>query len=157
MKKYKIETKKEYYLKDPKIGSIIFNKCNRKIGFLVDPCLIIIHHLGDSICITGNYRKCFKDNFCDSRLFYFKLYMYYRRMNTCDTFVLYNKYYLNKDLEYHLTVANMINLLLIYSMDEIFYDMVNYACALYCPLSPDLIREAHYNYKNENQRRTYNV
>ena len=83
--------------------------------------------------------------------------MYYRRVNTCDTFILYNRYYLSKDLEYHLTIANMLDLLLIYSIDEMFYDMVNYICALYCPLSPDLTREVHYNYKNENQRRIYDV
>lgn len=157
MRKYKIETKKEYYLKDPKISSIVFNKCARKIAFLVDPCLIIIHHLGDSIYITSNYKEYFKDEFYDSRIFYLRLSLYCRKVNSCDIFILYNKYYLRKDLEFHLTVANMVNLLLIYSLDEIFYDMINYVCALYCPLSPDLTREVHYNYKNENQRRTYNV
>lgn len=157
MKKYKIETKKEYYLNDPKITSIVFDEYNRDTPFLVNPCLIINHYLGCEIYITGNYRKCFRDKFCNSRLFYFRFSMFYRRMNTCDTFVLYNRYYLNKDLEHHLTVANMVNLLLIYPIDEMFYDMVNYICALYCPLSPDLAREAHYNYKNENQRRIYDV
>lgn len=155
-KKYEIEIKKEYYLNDPRISSVVTDKANN-ISYLIDPHLIINHYLGSEIYVLGNYRKCFKDRFFDSRLFYFKLKMYYRRINTCDTFLIYNEYYLRKDLEYHLTVANMMNLLLIYSLDEIFYDMANYVCALYCPLSPDLTREVHYNYKNKNQRRTYNV
>lgn len=159
MKKYKIETKKEYYLYDPKITSIVFDKFNRNAPFFIDidPIIIINHYLGREIYITGNYKKCFRDKFCDSRLFYFRLSMYYRRVNTCDTFILHNRYYLSEDLEYHFTIANMLDLLLIYSIDEMFYDMVNYICALYCPLSPDLTREVHYNYKNENQRRIYNV
>ena len=148
MNRYKIETKKEYYLYDPKITSIVFDKFNRNAPFFIDtdPIIIINHYLGREIYIAGNYKKCFRDKFCDSRLFYFRLSMYCRRVN-----------YLSEDLEYHFTIANMINLLLIYSIDEMFYDMVNYICALYCPLSPDLTREVHYNYKNENQRRIYDV
>ena len=81
MKKYKIEIKKEYYLNDPRISSVVTDKANN-ISYLIDPHLIINHYLGSEIYVLGNYRKCFKDRFFDSRLFYFKLKMYYRRINT---------------------------------------------------------------------------
>ena len=51
MNKYKIETKKEYYLYDPKITSIVFDKYNRNAPFFIDPIIIINHYLGREIYI----------------------------------------------------------------------------------------------------------
>lgn len=40
MNRYKIETKKEYYLYDPKITGIVFDKFNRNAPFLSIPILL---------------------------------------------------------------------------------------------------------------------
>ena len=61
MKKYEIEIKKEYYLNDPRIASVVTDKVNN-ISYLIDPHLIINHYLGSEIYVLGNYRKCFKDH-----------------------------------------------------------------------------------------------